>query len=469
MPRRNNPSEQPPEQGVMFDVVTTELGLGRRGTELQPHPEGTFPSDTIPEPINPEIVAPAADTRERAKFLLSSLGHLAQASMRAGLEKAVQTPEKGRIKKSIEDKGDHFEGTLEGARFTKAQEMKRAKADFRRAYSLGSDQLVDNQDPELNIAFAEFSQKYGVGANPELTEKKSARRNQLRKSLTKIAAIEGEFKPQTYTLIPEVPAPNTPEKTLLIPELADTKRKLIGLRDDSRAAFLPTTHTEKNQAFEVLDYLDTTKYPTGVNQRLDEIARHQQRVAQDPEYGHNLKGQAIYEFSQDAVRSVLNEWGDHLHSAIVAHDKLAALKEFLDSGISPRISIAEATTTDFDEQFDYTELVRFINLKSLRDGNAIDFDPLLTRQNRSIVHPHKNKIIEDVHTAVGSPAEIQAYIDEVASELSVKDGRQLINEALADQAHRRIFWYRALKGVTAEGFRDKAEQALKSAGAPVAA
>lgn len=256
---------------------------------------------------------------------------------------------------------------------------------------------------------------------------------------------------------------------VLEPELAETKDKLIGLRDDSRAGFIPTTHREKSQAFELLDYLDPVKYPTGVNQRLDEIARHQQKVAQHPDYGHNLRGKAVYEFSQDAVRSVIHEWGDHLQSAIVSHGKLQVLKEFLDSGINPRISVGEAATTDYDEQFEYTELVRFINLKSLRDGKAIAFDPLRTKEDRTIMHPHKNKIIEDVHTAKGSSEEIKVYIDEVAHELSVKDGRHLLDEALNDQANRRIFWYRILKGVNEEGFQDKAEDALKSAGVPTAA
>lgn len=466
MTRNRNQMPDDPNQGALIDVAQTELGYGQRGAELTVHPEGMYPDEQQPEPPTEEV-APAADVRERAHLLLSSLGHLAQVSMRSGLKKGVHTGEQPRIKSSMRY---DYEGTLEGAKFTKTQEMRRAKEDFRKAYDLGSDIVTDTEDPEFKIAFSEFTFKYGVGGNPEMTATKRARRETFRKVLKKITAIEGDFELQTFSTEPAA-APQETKTTerILEPELARTKEKLIGLRDDSRAGFLPTTHKEKSQAFELLDYLDLAKYPLGVNQRLDEIAQHQQKIAQDPEYEHNLKGDAIYWFSQDTVRSIINEWGDHLHSAIVSHDKLQALKEFLDSGISPRVSVGEATTTDFDEQFDYTELVRFINLKSLRDGNAIAFDPLRTKEDRTIVHPHKNKIIEDVHTAVGSPEEIQTYIDEVAQELSVKDGRQLINEALADQANRRIFWYRILKGVSEEGFQDKAEEALKSAGVPEAA
>lgn len=250
---------------------------------------------------------------------------------------------------------------------------------------------------------------------------------------------------------------------VLEPELARTKDKLIGLRDDSRAGFLPTTHTEKNQAFELLDYMSTKEGPT---KRLYEIFRHQQKDG----IKKGLKRNDIYTYSIDAVRAVTQEWGDHLHNAMKSHDELVRLKDLLDSGINPRISTMEAVEDEADQQYDYNTLVRFTNLKSLRDGAAFAFDPLRTRQDRSILHPDKNKIVEDVHTAVGSTIEIQHFVDEVAAELSVKDSRQLVHEAIADQAARRLFWYRALKAVVdyeEDGFQEQARRALQTSGAPL--
>jgi hypothetical protein len=266
---------------------------------------------------------------------------------------------------------------------------------------------------------------------------------------------------------------NVAVQNTLEPELAKTKDKLIGLRDDARAGFIPTTHTEKNQAFEILDYMNLAKYPKGVTTRLTEIFIKQQRDGKEL----GLQGNDLYEYGLQSITSITHEWADHLHSAMLSHAELVKLKELLDSGINPHISTLEALETEPDKLYDYNVLVRFANLKSLRDGGAFQYDPLRTREDRSLIHPDKNKIIEDVHTELGSVVQIQDFIDQAASELNVKDGRVLINEAITDQANRRLFWYRALREVADyqgkdrhdEGFQAQARQALKVAGAPSAA
>lgn len=262
-------------------------------------------------------------------------------------------------------------------------------------------------------------------------------------------------------------------KGTLEPELAKTRDKLIGLRDDTRAGFIPTTHVEKNQAFEILDYMNLSKYPRGVTQRLTEIFFKQQRDGKEL----GLRDKDLYEYGLQSITSITFEWADHLHNAMTSHDELIKLKEILDSGINPHISTLEALDTEPDELYDYNVLVRFANLKSLRDGKAFHFDPLRTKEDRTLIHPDKNKIIEDVHTHYGSLLDIQEFIDQVASELNVRDSRILIDEAINDQAHRRLFWYNALKSVAHyepkdrrdEGFQSQALQALKAVGAPIAA
>jgi hypothetical protein len=446
----------------MFDILPPK-GYGQRNPEVTIYPEGAFPDiPTVQTEYLPQedIVAPAADIRERGAFLLNALESLSDASKLAGLSKGVQTSRRKQIKSSI--KG-HFEGTIEGAAFKERKDVMRAKDSFREAYNLGREEPASDIDIDFTDAFHQFSQKYGVGANPEETLRKSHNRTALKKVLKKIVTIPGDMQTSTYKAIPELGSPEP--AVALTPELAQTKDKLLGLRDDQRAGFLPTTHTEKNQAFELLDYMDNPKYPKGVDQRLTEIFMHQQILANKK----GLKGRDILNYGQEAVTSVVNEWGDYLKSAIASHAELATLKEQLDSGINPHISTIEATEPEDNQTFDYNGLVRFVNLKSLRDGQAFAFDPLKTKQDRSVVHSDKNKIIEDGYTATGSVVEIQNFIDDVAQQLTVKESRAILNEALEDQAARRIFWYRALSAVNEEGFKEAAQKALRGAMEPAKA
>jgi hypothetical protein len=410
-----------------------------------------------------KIVAPVVDLRERAKFLGKSLSHMAIVSRSNGYSKAIYTSERSKI--AAHTKYPDVDELDQGVKFTKAQELKRAKQTFLSAYNMALDEPVTLNDPDFQIAFAEFGYKYGVGGNKEQTARKSTARAKYRKVLGIHKSIEGDLAPQTYEISSEDPTETvSTEDTAPIeektPELADTKRKLIGLRDDTRAGFLPTTHTEKNQGFELLDYMGNPKYPSGANRRLEEIFIHQQKVARSQGRG----GRDIYDMARDSVRSVLNEWGDHLHGAIQSHDELTELKELLNSGFRPDLSLIEVTEPDGAKTYDYNALVRFANLKAYREGKPLPHDPLRTRQDRSVVHPDKNKIIEDDYTAVGNLSDIQSYIDEAAATLSVKSGRELIDEAITDQATRRLFWYRALKSIDSkEGFGDIADRVLGQA------
>lgn len=465
MTRHTTPENNPSEQPALFDVSygSEPAGLGRR-----PQAEFILPEDAISAPSLADtqpvaVEAPVVDIRERAAHLSAALGHLAQVSKRVGWEKGLHTEARDQIEKSTQWS---MPGVAHGVRFTKEQEMKRAKEAFRSAYNLGEDVPVNVEDVDFKDAFSVFTQKYGVGANPEDTQRRRGRRDQLRKNLKQIRQIPGDLEKQTYEPVAEdEPATLPPAVQKQAEPVAKTYDKLIGLKDDGWAGFLPKTHTEKNQAYEILDYMNLQKYPTGVNKRLDEIARHQQKLAQEK----GLRGRDIYEYGREAVVSVLNEWGDHLQNAIRSHEQLSQLQQQLDSGISPRISTHEATEPEDGQTFDYNALVRFVHLKALREGKPFAFDPLRTREDRSVIDEEKNKVIEDDYTAVGSLSEIQHFIDEAAQTLDVKDSRVLVREALEDEASRRLFWYRALSAANEEGFKEIAERVLERSMAPVPA
>lgn len=351
-----------------------------------------------------------------------------------------------------------------------------AKQSFLQVYSSNEKATMGDNEQEIT---SELEHRYGIfeSAYRGTTQGRFKKREEVRQVYR--MHIEASHKGTAETELDGSPtelitvAGNVAVKGTLEPELAKTKDKLIGLRDDARAGFIPTTHTEKNQAFEILDYMNLSKYPRGVTERLTEIFFKQQRDGKEL----GLRDTDLYEYGLQSITSITYEWADHLHNAMTSHDELMKLKELLDSGINPHISTLEALETEPDKLYDYNLLIRFANLKSLRDGKAFHYDPLRTREDRSLIHPDKNKIIEDVYTELGSLVQIQEFIDQVASELNVKDGRMLVDEAIQDQANRRLFWYRALKAVADyepkdrhdEGFQAQAVQALKSVGAPVAA
>lgn len=342
--------------------------------------------------------------------------------------------------------------------------MKAAKTSFLEVYNFGRDQLVAEDDEEYEIAFAELSQRHGIGTSPKITEEKSTRRTTLKTNLSMIRAIEGTFDPDTLEKEPKILIPETAAtsletkdrpKLVLKHEVATTHRKLIGLRDDSRAGFLPTTHIEKNQGYELLDY--AIKSPLPADTRLGEIFTHKLKEGREK----GLLGTDLDAYAEDTTRSIIVGWGDFVQNATVSLAELLKLKVQLTSGLSPRISLMQATEPEAGDTFDYAVLVRFANLKSLRDGHAIAIDPLKNRENRTIIHPDKNKIIEDRYTAIGDITDVQNFIDDAAEALTLKDGLSLIDEAITDQQRRQQFWITQLSSLRKPRYAPLAQRVLR--------
>lgn len=457
MPPKKTQHEQPIDQGQLLDIEVSRLKPAKINAVVE---GGFFPGETTPttEPVEQphirEVVAPVADLRERAQFLGRAVNHMAIVSRGSGYKKAVHTSERSRIAKTTKHNVDELDV---GVAFTSKQELKRAKQEFLHAYNLGTEKPVTLDDPDLGIAFAEFGYKYGVGGSPEQTARKSAARTKFRQALKRHKKIEGELVPQTYEISVESAA-ETPQVNTeaIVPELADTRRKLIGLRDDSRAGFMPTNHREKSQAYELLSYMEPGRYEKGISTRLDEIFYRQQRETQKKP---GMTPQDGYEVAKDSVRSVVREWGDHLADARASWEKLRDLGRLISETPNPRLSLEEMLDEEGQGQT-LTQLIRHDVLRKYRDGEAVlGFDPLWVREDRTNPTDEKHKTVEDMFTHQ-SEGFMAAYVRRRAQQMSVGEVREIVKEAMADQVNRGMFWRGVLESLN-DDYKQYAELALQ--------
>ncbi|HWT55872.1 MAG TPA: hypothetical protein VN031_02465 [Candidatus Microsaccharimonas sp.] len=236
---------------------------------------------------------------------------------------------------------------------------------------------------------------------------------------------------------------------------ADTRIKLEGLRDDSRAGFMPTTHREKSQAYELLSYMEPGRYEKGISTRLDEIFFRQQRemrkAGKTPFEG--------YQVAADSVRSVVREWGDYLTDSRSSWKKLQSLHMLIDDTPNPKISLEEMLD-DEGQGETLTQLIRHDVLRKYRDGEGIvGFDPLWVREDRTKPTAEKHKTVEDMFTHK-SEEFMAAYIRRRAQQMTVGEVRAMVKEAIHDQENRGKFWRTVLKSLN-EDYQEYAALALQ--------
>ena len=228
------------------------------------------------------------------------------------------------------------------------------------------------------------------------------------------------------------------------PAMLDTRAKLQALRDDRRANFLPTTHVEKNQAVELLDYLpetaDEQAAKRGLHRRLQEIHDHQLRVFGRQGYSMAVRKRLAYE----SVESVIQTYGDHLQDARRSYIGLNRLAALIDDTPNPRLSLAEVLADHGDKPADGAyQLVRYMDILRLRDGSDADelsFDPLHAIENRTNPTETKNKVIEDPYTSQLQNEAVAQHLELMLTTLPIGALRQVVLRAREDQAHRGMFW-----------------------------
>lgn len=230
--------------------------------------------------------------------------------------------------------------------------------------------------------------------------------------------------------------------------IADTHDKLIGLQIANGAGFLPTTNREKNQAFEMLDYLDKDMFPKGVTTRLTEIFYRQQRERQKA--GDNPR--RAWDVANDSVRSVVNEWGDYAENAAWSLQSLKSLTQLLDSGLNPRLPLSVVLQDDEENTADVRPLVRYFDLQALpelpMDGAV---ESLITRENRAVT-AEKNKTVEDGYTQSVMSEQAEEHVKDILRLMTVKDARKLMPLAIEDQTRRLEFWKTVLANAARGNF-----------------
>ncbi len=227
------------------------------------------------------------------------------------------------------------------------------------------------------------------------------------------------------------------------PAQLDTREKLLALRDDPNAGFLPFTDAEKTVGSELLDYLgDHRQYPAGVGNRLQEIFLRQRRVG----------GGAM---ANRALISVAFEYGDF---ALNAQTQLGAMQgmraELADDHFNPGVSIAE----DFpDGHPGIAPLVRFTDVLALREEGVQHtvFNPLKGVERRTVKANSddklQHKVIEDRYTAPELDKDIAERIDAFSEQTRIGLVRPLLDKAIASEAIRLDFWINRLRDTRKHG------------------
>jgi len=265
----------------------------------------------------------------------------------------------------------------------------------------------------------------------------------------------------------------------------DTQGKLIGLRDDRRARFLPTTHREKNLAIELLDYLDNPEYPKGVHDRLSQIYARQVNVPlqkvnaakkEAQERGELYTGKSPeaawaegHEIAQDTIRSILHEWGDYVANARYSLHELGAISELIDDTDKPTLTLKEVLAEAGSLAPDVRPLLRFMILEAFREKGELPdpiFDPLRTRVIRSADLPGKNKLMTDVFLLPADQEHIGEYLTKLEATITVGELRtkKIMKDVVLD-SQRRFSFFRDMLGRIPEtsNYYQYAQEAIRIA------
>jgi hypothetical protein len=228
-----------------------------------------------------------------------------------------------------------------------------------------------------------------------------------------------------------------PLEGFFVPAQLDTREKLLALRDDPNAGFLPFTDAEKTMGSEMLDYLgNKAAYPAGLGNRLQEIFLRQ-------------KGVGGIDMAKRALISVAFEYGDF---ALNAQAQLAALRdlqdEFKDDHFNPGVTLAE----DFPEGHPgIAPLVRFNDILMLRQEGVqvTTFNPLKGIERRTVkansTDTLQHKVIEDRYTTPETPEEVAYRIDSFSESTRIATVRPLVDAAVANEQARFDFWTARLR------------------------
>lgn len=255
---------------------------------------------------------------------------------------------------------------------------------------------------------------------------------------------------------PEVELVTNPEPKPEPPPFGSVER-ILALRDANWAGFLPTTNTEKNDAFKLLQALETDR---GVYDFLMSIYYHTRRFeAQrtDPETGELVWN--YYEAKQlarQAVVSVIHEMGDKLLGSMAEYDELETLGAIVKETDNPNVTLSELIK---DEKTDLRRasagVVRYIDTNQVYNHELdLPFTPFTDREQRPSARPlsGKNKTVMDPFTAAlllndDKMEMVRGYVLGRLDEITVKDLRSVIPTLMNEDKVRANYWLLVLSKV----------------------
>lgn len=308
----------------------------------------------------------------------------------------------------------------------------------RRQGNLGKHSPLQRDGDYTRIQLGDYLPGFGAVKERNWEEAKAAARKLEADRTAKLRQQPDLLHDMIQELAEDKAIPETDE-----PAMLDTRAKLQALRDDRRAAFLPTTHVEKNQAVELLDYLpqtaDEQAAKRGLHNRLQEIHDHQLRVF--ARQGHSLPVRK--RLAYESVESVIQTYGDHLQDARRSYVGLSRLAALIDDTPNPKLTLAEVLADHGEPADGAHQLIRYMDMLMLREGsgaNELPFDPLHAIENRKNPTETKNKIVEDPYTSQLQDEAVSRHLESMMATLQVGALRQVVLRAREDQAHRGMFW-----------------------------
>lgn len=408
---------------------------------------------------------------EQAILLIDTLDLIAESNKRQGFVKSCYTPEG--YAQARERYGRNTTATIEGAKSLAAETMVAAKWSFARA--TGFFEKIDSGEFSLEEVreetrewFSAFAAEFGEGKasvskRKELRELLESRIQDAQDDITIANREQGQraYKKDNTFKREKEPIPSPAERLRVI-------------KADPRAGFLPTTHKEKNIVLSWLDYLDNPDYPLGINEQLNEVFTHAQKVSRTnaPNDKAALRGVAS---GKRALESITYEIVDFYEAARDQGKALADLQIKIANCPNPNVTLQEEVG---DDHPGYAPLIRYLDLQEMiekasdpdyRASFSVPLNPLRTRENRwaKSAAPGRHKIVQDEYTATDVDPFYEDRVVGRVSELTIGELRIVINKAITDQLLREHFMKSRLEDLElAENrraqsiIRDIARQAL---------
>lgn len=447
-PRASRLQEPNPNQGAFFGVET----ISHDGLTVSNLIEPTTPLLHNSAPTFETIYH--VDTRERAVLLLSALGHMANAAMNRGMDRASRT--EWRQVMEAQYALTELESRLEHAAHARTSQQKLAELDFLRVYNLGRPQPAGKDDVDFKDAFVLFRGLYGVGKDSDDTARRRTNRDAYIKLLSKIAKIPGPRLPYAIVEVDAaeadylpamsvIAALQPPEKVGAKPEPKGTQTARSEFEELKRRGLplAPATYRELHELVDVIS--DPAQNAHNVLMDVRNKVAGDRPSSARTQMGDNAVASAIrrwddYRVDARVSLGLVNELGKEL-STLDRNTKIAGLSLCANSGmyVVAKHTIVQSYTVE----------------SSISD---LGFDPL--RAQSVAAHPEMIQGEDDHHgnQYTGAPTKgLQKWVEAFTANLTVGDVLDILPGIEQSEALRADIWTVALRQV-AGAYRELAAQ-----------